>query len=260
MTSSNFRSISSESVTSFLKKNFTIKDICRQILSQEIINQTAREKSIVVEPKEIQKEADRMRRQKRLDKASQTFAWLTEEMITPDDWEEGIKDRILRQKLARTLFAEEAQKHFAQNRLDFEQVLLYQLVVSSERLALELLYQIEEEEISFYEAAHLYDIDEKRRYQCGCEGKLYRLSLHPKVSALIFSSPAGQVLGPIKTDLGYHLFKTEEFFKAELTPPIHQEIIDKLFESWLQGELNYKIYNQLPAPSSASSTQKTLKL
>jgi parvulin-like peptidyl-prolyl isomerase len=257
MTSSTFRSISSESVTSFLKKNFTMKDICRQILSQDIINRTAREKGIVVEPLEIQREADRMRRQKRLEKASQTFAWLTEEMITPDDWEEGIKDRILRQKLAQALFAEEAQKHFAQNRLDFEQVLLYQMVVSYERLALELLYQIEEEEISFYEAAHLYDIDEKRRYQCGCEGKLHRFSLHPKISALIFSSPAGQVLGPVKTDLGYHLFKTEEFVKAELTPQVHQEIIDKLFESWLQGELNHIIYDRVPSQSPPSSTQRT---
>jgi parvulin-like peptidyl-prolyl isomerase len=257
MISSSFRSISSDLITSFLKKNFTLKDICRQILSQEIIDRTAQENGVVVEPQEIQKEADRMRRQKRLDKASQTFAWLTEEMATPDDWEEGIKDRILRKKLAQKLFAEEAQKHFAQNRLDFEQVLLYQLVVSYERLALELLYQIEEEEISFYEAAHLYDIDEKRRYQCGCEGKLYRLNLHPKISASIFSSPAGQVLGPVKTDLGYHLFKTEEFVKAELTPQIHQEIIDKLFESWLQGELNYRIYDRVPPQSPSSSNQRT---
>ncbi len=239
------RSISSELVVTFLKKNLSMKDIYRQILSQEIINRTAQEKGIVANPEEIQAEADRMRRQKKLEKAAQTFAWLAEEMMTPDDWEDGIKDRIIRQKLAQTMFAEEAQKHFAQNRLDFEQVLLYQLVVSDENLAVELLYQIEEEEISFYEAAHLYDRDEKRRHHCGCEGKLYRWSLHPQVSALIFSSEVGQVLGPVQIDSGYHLVKVEEIIKAELTPQVHQDIISKLFDAWLQGELNYLIYSQV---------------
>jgi parvulin-like peptidyl-prolyl isomerase len=252
MASSSFRPITSESIVAYLKKNIGIRDTYRKILSQEIIDRAAREKGLSVKPEEIQKEADRVRRQKRLEKAAETFAWLTEEMISPDDWEAGIKDFVIRHKLAQTLFAEEAQKHFAQNRLDYEQVLLYQLVVPYERLAIELLYQIEEEEISFYEAAHLYDIDEKRRHQCGCEGKLFRWSLNPKISALIFSSPAGQVVGPVKTDLGYHLIKVEEIIQAELTPQIHQEIIDKLFESWLEGEINYRFYNQAE-PNSPSA-------
>lgn len=261
MASSSFRPITSESIVAYLKKNIGIRDTYRKILSQEIIDRAAREKGLSVKPEEIQKEADRVRRQKRLEKAAETFAWLTEEMISPDDWEAGIKDFVIRHKLAQTLFAEEAQKHFAQNRLDYEQVLLYQLVVPYERLAIELLYQIEEEEISFYEAAHLYDIDEKRRHQCGCEGKLFRWSLHPKISALIFSSPAGQVVGPVKTDLGYHLIKVEEVTQAELTPQIHQEIIDKLFEAWLEGEINYRFYNQAeqnspsgPKPNPANQT------
>jgi parvulin-like peptidyl-prolyl isomerase len=245
MAPSSFRSITSESIVAYLKKNITIREIYRKILSQEIIDRAAQEKGLTVQPEEIQKQADRVRREKRLEKAAETFAWLTEEMITPDDWEAGIKDLVIRNKLAQTLFAEEAKKHFAQNRLDFERVLLYQLIVPYERLAIELLYQIEEEEISFYEAAHLYDIDEQRRHKCGCEGKLYRWSLHPKISSLIFSAPAGQVLGPVKTDTGYHLIKVEEVIEAEFTPEIQQEIVDKLFESWLEGELNYRLYNQV---------------
>lgn len=36
-----------------------------------------------------------MRREKRLEKATDTLAWLTDEMITPKDWEAGIYARLV---------------------------------------------------------------------------------------------------------------------------------------------------------------------
>ncbi|MEN9567719.1 MAG: hypothetical protein RLZZ69_2915, partial [Cyanobacteriota bacterium] len=34
-------------------------------------------------------------------------------------------------------------------------------------------------------------------------------------------------------------------FPAELTPKIRQEIIDRLFEEWLNSELSYLIHSEL---------------
>jgi hypothetical protein len=93
-----------------------------------------------------------------LEKASETLAWLAEQMITPEDWEAGICERLLSKKLAEYLFAKEVEKFFAQNQLIFQQVLLYKITVLDESLLKKLFYQIEEREISFYEAAHLYDM------------------------------------------------------------------------------------------------------
>jgi len=142
----------------------------------------------------------------------------------------GIRNRLLAQKLAEYLFSKEAEKFFAQNRLDFDQILLYQIIVPYEKLAQELFYQVEEKEISFYEAAHLYDIDEKRRHQCGCEGKLYCWNLKPDIAAVVFSAQLGTVIGPVKTAQGHHLLVVEEFIPAELTSERHQEIIDRMFK------------------------------
>jgi len=76
--------------------------------------------------------------------------------------------------------------------------LLYQIVVPFERVAQQLFYQIEEQEISFYEAAHLYDIDEKRRHQCGFERKLYRRSLNPNIATILSRARLKEVLGYYK--------------------------------------------------------------
>ncbi len=222
-----------------------LKGICQKILAQRIIEKAAQERDITVTPEEIQTEADSIRYGKRLEKASDTLAWLVDQMVTADEWEKGIGDRLLAQKLAEHLFDKKVEKYFAQNRLDFDQFILYQIAVPYEQLAQEIFYQIEEEEISFYEAAHLYDIDEKRRYICGYEGKVHRWNFKPDIAAVIFRTPipVGEILGPLKTDQGYHLFRIEEFIPAELTPERRQEIINRLSKEWLEGEFNYMLHH-----------------
>ena len=234
-----------EQIIEFLQKNIRYKEIYQEILYQQVITQAAGERGITVTDEEIQAEADRQRLEKRLEKAADTLAWLTDEMITPDDWEAGIRDKILAKKLANHLFAQEVEKFFNQNRLDFDRVRLYSFVVSEQQLAQEIFYQIEDKEITFYEAAHLYDIDKKRKLQCGYEGELYRWSLKPDIAAVVFSGRLGEVFGPFSTEQGFHLLMVEEFIPAELTPQRYQEILDRVFQEWLVNELNYFIYNQV---------------
>ena len=236
-------SIESDEVINFLKKKIRLKETLGNLIQQKIVNQAAQERGITVTAAEIQGEAECFRLEMHLEKAADTFAWLEEQMITADDWEAGIFDRLLTKKLAEHLFADQVESYFAQNRSNYEQILLYQIIVPYEPVAFELFYQIEEQEISFYEAAHLYDIDEKRRYYCGCEGKIYRWSLEPDIATAVFSAKPGEVVAPIKTEQGYHLFKVEEFIAAQLTPEVSNEIMQSLFEEWLESELNYLLYN-----------------
>ena len=237
--------IAQDEIVSYLRKNIQLKDIYEKILAQRVVELACQERNITLTPEEIQAEAEKMRREKRLEKAADTLAWLKEEMLAPDDWEAGIRDRLLSQKLANFLFGKEVQKYFSQNKIDFEQVLLYQIVVSSDKLAQELFFQLEEREISFYEAAHLYDIDEKRRYQCGYEGKLQRAKIKADLATAIFASQPKEVIAPIQIAQSYHILMVEEFIPAELTPEIYQEIITQMFKQWLAGEMNYLLHNQV---------------
>jgi parvulin-like peptidyl-prolyl isomerase len=136
-------------------------------------------------------------------------------------------------------FERDIHKFFNQNRLEFDTVVLYQIVVPYAPLAQELFYQIEEEELSFYEVAHAYDVDEMRRYRCGYEGFIRRVNLPTALSLAIFSAPQGKLTGPIQTEQGYHLLLAEKFIKAELTDDIRAELFDRLFQEWLQSELTY---------------------
>ncbi len=190
--------IEPEEIANFLKSELNLKEVYQKILFQRVIRHVAQERGIVVTTEEIEAEADRQRRERGLEKATDTIAWLASQLVTPQDWEVGIRDRLLSQKLAETLFAQEVEKFFFQNRLEFEQVILYQIIVDSEKFAQEIYYQIEEGEISFYDAAHLYNSDTHRRGKCGYEGKTYRFSLQPDIAAVVFGTHPKHLIGPFK--------------------------------------------------------------
>jgi parvulin-like peptidyl-prolyl isomerase len=233
-----------EKIIDFLKQEMLLKEISQKLLYQKIINNAIAERNIKVTPEEIQAECNYIRYDKRLEKVSDTLAWLEEQMLTSDDWETSIRNRLSTKKLAEHLFESEVEKYFAQHRLDFDEFVLYQIIVSFEPLAREICYQIEEKEISFYEAAHFYDLNEKRRNLCGYEGKVKRWSFSPDIAAFIFKTPVpiGEVLGPIKTNQGYHLFMIEEFIQAKLNSQTSQEIINKFFQEWMNNEINHLLH------------------
>jgi parvulin-like peptidyl-prolyl isomerase len=231
--------IETHDIVSYLKLTIQIREICQQVLYRQIIQQAAQEQNITVADAEVQEAGDRWRLENRLEKAADTFRWLENQMITAEELEAGIRDRLLSQKLAETLFKNEIDTFFIHNRLDFNQVLLYQIVVNDLALAKELLFQIQDREISFFEAAHLYDQDEQRRQRCGHEGFVYRCKVQPDVAAMVFNAQSGSILGPLKTDQGYHLFLVKEFIPAQLTPELYQSLLDERFQTWLNDELNH---------------------
>lgn len=237
--------IDPEKVVHYLKHEVKLKSVCRDILCRQIIKQACEERGITVEPEEVQAEADQFRYDNRLENASQTFEWLDDQFLTPDEWEAGIHDRLLTNKLAKNLFETQVEAYFIQNKVQYEQAILYRILVPYNTLAQEIFYQIEEEEISFFEAAHCYDIDEGRRLVCGFEGKVSRWQLKPDIAAYVFGVFPRQVIGPIQADHNFELLMVEDFIPSELTPKVHQQILNQLFDEWLESEFNYFMANRL---------------
>lgn len=237
-------SIDSDQVIDHLKHEVKLKTVYRDILCQQIIEKASQERNLIVEPEEVQAEADQFRYDHKLESASQTFEWLEDQLLTPDDWEAGIYERLLTKKLAENLFEKQVETYFAQSKVQYEQAILYRILVPYHALAQEIFYQIEEEEISFFEAAHLYDIDEYRRLACGFEGKISRWQLKPDVAARVFGASPREVIGPIQSDDNFELLMVEDFIPAELTQDVRQKILNQLFDEWLESELNHLIYSQ----------------
>jgi parvulin-like peptidyl-prolyl isomerase len=230
-----------DEVVDFLKETLQYRAVRQSILMLKITAQAAETHNVWVNDDDVQADAERQRRERRLEKATDTLTWLAEQRITPEEWEQGIRAQLLNQRLAEVMFGQDVERYFGEHRLDYDQVVLYQIIVPYEQVAQELFYQITESEISFYEAAHLYHMDEDGRRRCGFEGMQQRWALQPNLAAAVFGVPIGQITRPVQTDQGYHLLMVEELIAASLTPKIRQEILDNKFQEWLSNELNYWI-------------------
>jgi hypothetical protein len=248
-----------EAIVSHLRQTFQFKEIKEVLLCQEIIACHAQQYDIAVKPEEIQQEADEFRRQYRLEKASDTLAWLRKEQTSTEDFEVGLHIKVLRRKLAEHLFSKKAEEAFAKNQLEYDRAVLYQVTFSSEALACELLYRVQDQEISFFEVAHQFDTDEQRARRCGYEGEVSRWEMKPDLAAAAFGAPPGEIAGPVANDQGWHLLLIERVLPAELSPSLHQKLIDDLFRHWLEQEKlrwlsNSPLKSEHPIHTSAYST------
>jgi len=234
--------IRAEEVIDFLKHDLRLNGIYQEIVYQKMINQAAQSRGLVITPQEIQTELDRIFRELNFSGLSSVSAWLKEQMVSWNDLEKHVYDQLLADKLARDLFSQQIDAQFSQNPRDFEQILLYQITVPYESLAQEIFYQIVEEEISFYEAAHLYDIDENRRFYCGYIGKHLRQTFSPELAELLFDAYVGEVVGPLKSSTdNYELFLVDEIFPSELTDEVYDKLLDQMLKSWLNSEVDQYI-------------------
>jgi parvulin-like peptidyl-prolyl isomerase len=230
--------VTPDEILRFLRKTLRLKETRDEILCQKLVKQVAQDRNLIVSPEEVQTHINQMFLETGLEQASDILLWMQEQLIAIDDLEAGVYDRLLRQKLADSLFFDAAGSFFYEHQADFDQVVLYQIMVPYERVIDDIVYQIRLQELSFYEAAHLYDLDERRRYQCGYEGIFYRSDTYSDITEVAFAAPPNEIIGPIKTENGYHLLLVEEFIPAELTPQRRQEIIDRMFQEWLSDELD----------------------
>jgi hypothetical protein len=53
--------------------------------------------------------------------------------------------------------------------------------------------------------------------------------------------------------MGHHVLWVKDFLPAELTAALRQELIQSLFQEWLQGEFTYRLYHQPEAAEVAEA-------
>ncbi len=228
--------ITKEDIFQQIKLSCKIPEIVEQIVSQKVIKAAVEEAGIKVETEELQKTADLLRLANKLTSAEDTWKWLEKYGLSIDDFEEIVYNSIISSKLNQHLFADKIEPYFFEHQLDYIGVVMYEILLDDQDLALELFYAIQEGEMSFYDVAHKYIQDIELRRKGGYLGTLYRKDLKPEVSAAVFAAKPPQILKPIVTAKGVNLIFVEEIVPAQLDEKIRQQIISVLFSDWLQRE------------------------
>ncbi|MEH2063946.1 MAG: peptidylprolyl isomerase [Nostoc sp.] len=230
--------ITNEDILSQVKLSCQIPEFVEGIVTRKIVENAAFEASLKVETEELQKVADQIRLINKLNSADDTWAWLEKHHLSIDDYEEIVYNTLISGKLATHLFADKVELCFLQNQLDYAGVVIYEVFLDDEDLAIELFYGIKEGEISFYDVAHKYIQDTELRRKGGYQGIVYRQDLKPEISAAVFAAKPPQLLKPIVTSSGVHLILVEEIIQPELDNALYQKIASNLFSEWLKEQIS----------------------
>ncbi len=221
-----------------------VSELIQGIVRRQAIAQAVDRAGIEITDAEIQIAADLFRSNNQLETSEATWKWLKDRFLSVEDLERIIIDRLNTDKLAHHLFADEVERCFYQNILDYSGAIIYEVVLEDRNLAMEIFYSLEEGDLSFADVAHQYITDPELKRRGGYLGKIDRKQLRPEISAAVFAAKPPQLIKPIVTKVGVHLIHVEEILQPQLDSVLYQQILMNLFEQWLEQQVA-TIYPQI---------------
>ena len=220
-----------------LHRQRQLRGLLVAVLAEQVTLRAAAQAGLSVTAAELQQAADRFRHRHGLTSAESTRQWLGREGLSVEDFETGLENELLVEKLKTHLAGPQVGGHFAANRDRYARAQLRQIVAPSEEVARELLAQLTEEGKEFAELAKAHSLHGPSRLAGGSLGLIARVDLPRPVADAVFSAPPGKVVGPVATAEGFHLFLVEARPDPVLDHPTATLIRAELFASWLRDQL-----------------------
>lgn len=227
----------SEDIIVYLRRSHKIAEIADLVKRDALILNICDRLSITISDEELQAEGDTFRQAHKLLGASETLTWLQQQQITVEDWSQGIKVALLTRKLKEHLFGDAVDGHYISNRDDYKRVALSQILVRELPDALKVAHALQAENASFCALALDYSQGKQSKENGGFVGICFIAKLLPEIVEAVYEAKEGEVVGPVQTKLGYRIIRIEKLFPTELNESVRGEILDSLFQAWLQEQI-----------------------
>ncbi|NMF63967.1 peptidylprolyl isomerase [Brasilonema octagenarum] len=230
-----------EEIIAYLRRSYQVAEIAAKTERDALILGICEQFGVTVSDEELQAAGDEFRLEHTLLGASETLNWLSFQRITVEDWSSGIKVSLLTKKLKEFLFGAGVDNYYINNRNNFKRVALSQILVRELTEALKIAHAIRQENASFCALALLHSKGKQSKENGGFAGIRFLSELMPDIAQTVSKAKEAEVIGPIETTLGYHIIKIEKWFPSELTESVREEILESLFQGWLQERLNLEL-------------------
>ncbi|KYC38055.1 peptidylprolyl isomerase [Scytonema hofmannii PCC 7110] len=223
-------------IIAYLQRSCKIAEIAALAERDALILRTCEQFDITVSDEELQVAGDAFRLEHKLLGASETLAWVEAQQITIEDWSEGIRVSLLTKKLREHLFGAAVDGQYVGNREQFKRVALSQIIVLDEIEAVKIATALREENASFYALAVAHSKGKKSQENGGFVGIQFIAELMKELVDAIANVKEGEVVGPIRTKLGYHIIRVEKWFPPQLNESVKERIMEPFFQAWLQQQ------------------------
>jgi hypothetical protein len=204
--------------------------LVQEALAQQWLRDQALTAGLSVSIEELQHAADVYRRRRGLLTAADTRDWLAAQCLSVEDFEAGLQETLLADKLRKELTATEVDTYFAEHRAGYEQLRVTLLFVGREELARELASQVRDEGRELESAALEHGLVVMPRLT-------FRKELDPTLAQALDAAGSGELVGPVGTPEGFALLQARERRTPALDGLTRTHIEQELFANWVDAHM-----------------------
>jgi hypothetical protein len=227
-------------IIAYLRRSAKFAEIARASERETFILANCDRLGIAVSDDEWQAAGDAFRLERKLWGNTETMAWLEEQRIDVEEWSQGVKIGLLEKKLKEHLFGAVVDASYVGDRDKYRRVALCQILVPELPTAQKIVQMLREENASFAALALEYSKGKQSQENAGFVGIRYLVELLSEIAEAVKNAKEGEIIGPVQTKFGYHVLRVEKCFPTELNQAVREQIMDSLFQSWLQQLENGK--------------------
>ena len=189
-----------------------------------------------IEPTIIEQAVIDFRLQNQLSDSEKFQEWLLKNGIDFATFHHQVGLRLQLEKLKVQVSESRLTEYFIERKLFLDRVVLSRIIVAEQELAEELRSQIEEG-TSFEQLAREYSMTEDRIIN-GIMGPVSRGTLPDELRAVIERANPGELIGPLKLEGRFALFRVEQFLPASLEDKqLRETLKNELFERWIAEKI-----------------------
>jgi hypothetical protein len=238
LTTVNGKPITVEDVAVHLKVNGTFRNAIYQLIETRVVDLKCQEFKICISDNEFYEYSDTKRRLLGLSNAIDMNRYCKWHGILMDQWNDTVRQEILRKKLKEKIVADaEITAFFEEHKNEFKTAYLLRIVCTDCAKAQQVKDQIVNHGEDFSIVARRVSIEKNTRMAGGYLGCIKYGTLPKAIDQAVFSGQPGHVLGPFEQSGYWVLYKIEEISNPALDDTLKKNIADHLFARWLQKEM-----------------------
>lgn len=211
-------------------------DFLQAAIESAVIEQTAQREGIATSADEIETTAAEFCRRNGLRSDAARRAWLESQGLTESDFRRLVRDEVLTAKVKAHVTAGQVERFFAERKADFDYAVLSHILVDDPSLSELVRRQADNREADFRMLAIRHNTDPATAESAGFLGPVVRSQLDPALQQAVFNASPGQVVGPVRTPLGWHVVKVWSVSNASLEGETRETVADIVFDAWLAKE------------------------
>jgi putative peptide maturation system protein len=209
-------------------------DMMDELIEAAFVDDALQAEEFSVSAVELQRAANSFRRSNGLSSASSTHKWLQERNLAHEDFENMIRQVVLRQKLKEKLVGNQEDAYFNEHRAEFELARVVRVTTRTEATALRLTMPTRASGDDLLarvrELAHTSGASDLQVFV----GTVSRREVSSATGERLFAASTGAIVSTEDNEGVWEVIEVVKFHPAQLDRKTRHRIREVLFQKWLE--------------------------